>query len=825
MKTAGSLLTCGTAFIWCTLSAFAQNQTPSPQAVPSSRQVRPLILNQTRYRLRAGDRITIAAPQETLDFVRSARTRTATAGGAHPNGFVVGPDMRSDQVLLGASLLTKPGEYTITVSAVSEAGEERTTIVKVTVDGLPPVPSNATGPPVVLLDGWQFSLGNSCPMSSDSTGTFGKLQQNLEQAGLPVYFFENCTQCPSCLIEDLGANLGQFLDSLQYDNGGQVPKFDLVGHSMGGLIVRSYLAGLQTNGSLSAVNPRVRKFIEIATPNFGSFLAANYSGFLTNGTQAAEMVPGSGFLWNLGTWNQRGDDLRGVDALAIIGNAGYWQSGNSTQMLNASDGVVSLTSASLNFARDPSRTRILPYCHSDPALFSGLLDCSGKSIANVDDAPETAQIVLSFLGGTSAWQSIGLSNQTQYGGGYFALENAAGTEYTPFSSVSLGSAPFASGRTNTIFYNEFLTGGTGTVTATSAASQTTTCGPYTVTGGDFSIFRCKFGPAISSVGPLLPSVPGWVVQSGATITINGIGFGQQQCSTCQVSIYPGFPLTISSWSDQAITAVLPSSNAGSLGLTVQTDAGSDYITFLSAPATVETGELITKNSASYGVISMAPGVIAFSEAPGIASGFVVAPGNPWPPTLGGVSLEITDSQGQKLPALLYYVTTNAMSYLLPSGTALGPATAKLTTSTGTTITGTFNVEQVSPGLFTANATGSGVPAGFWIRVAADGSQTQDYLFDPAKPPGSFVPVPVDLGAATDQVFLSLYGTGFRGATQATAAVGGLPVQAVFAPVGAYQGEDVVNIGPLPRSLAGHGQTDVAVIFDGHITNTVTVSIR
>ncbi len=824
MKTARSLLTCGSVFIGCTLSAFAQNQPPSPQAVPGSRQVRPLILNQTRYRLRAGDRIAIAAPQDTFDFVRGARTRTTAAGGATANSFAVGPDMRSDQVLLGASLLTKPGEYTVTVSAVSDAGEQRTTTVNVTVDSLPPVPSTATGPPVVLLNGWQFSLGHSCPMSNDSSGTFGRLQQDLEQEGLPVYFFDNCTQCPNCLIEDLSANLGQFLDSLQYDNGGQVPQFDLVGHSMGGLIVRSYLAGLQASGSLSAVNPRVRKFIEIATPNFGSFLAANYSSFFSDGTQAAEMVPGSGFLWNLGTWNQRGDNLRGVDALAIIGNAGYWQSGNSAQLLNASDGVVSVTSASLNFAGDSSRTRILPYCHTDPALFSGLLDCSGKSIANVDDAPETGQIILSFLAGTSAWQSIGVSNQTQYGGVYYAVENADGTQYLPLTSVLAGSAPLAMGRTNTTFYNELLTGGSESITA-HTASQTLVSGPYTITGGAFSIIRGKFGPVISSVGPLLPDVAGPVVPSGATIAINGVGFGQQQCSTCQVSIYPDLPLTVSSWSDETITAILPSLNAGAVGLTVKADAGSDYITFLSTPTTAGTGQLITKNSASFGVVSMAPDVIAFSEAPGIASGLAVAPGNPWPPALGGVSLEITDSQGQKLPALLYYVTTNAMSYLIPSGTALGPATATLTTSTGATITGTFDVEQVSPGLFTANATGSGVPAGFWIRAAAGGAQTQDYLFDPAKPVGSRVPVPVDLGAASDQVFLSLYGTGFRGATQATATVGGMPVPAVFAAVGAYQGEDVVNIGPLPYSLAGHGQTDVAVTFDGHTTNTVTISIQ
>ena len=63
-----------------------------------------------------------------------------------------------------------------------------------------------------------------------------------------------------------------------------------------------------------------------------------------------------------------------------------------------------------------------------------------------------------------------------------------------------------------------------------------------------------------------------------------------------------------------------------------------------------------------------------------------------------------------------------------------------------------------------------------------GTQTQDYLFDPAKPVGSRVLIPVDLGASTDQVFLSLYGTGFRGATQATATVGGVTVPVAFAAV-------------------------------------------
>ena len=234
----------------------------------------------------------------------------------------------------------------------------------------------------------------------------------------------------------------------------------------------------------------------------------------------------------------------------------------------------------------------------------------------------------------------------------------------------------------------------------------------------------------------------------------------------------------------------------------------------------------SRNSASYSTAPLAPDMIAFGEAPSVAGGLVIAPDGPWPPTLGGARLDITDSNGQTRSAPLYFVTATQLGYLIPSGTSLGQASLKLTTSIGTTVTDRFQVDRVSPGVFTANGSGSGVGAGFWIRVAANGAQTQGYLFDPSQPAGSRKPVPVDLGASTDRIYLSLYGTGFRGATQATATVGGGAVPVLgFAAVIAYQGEDIINIGPLPRSLAGQGEVTVAVSFDGKPANSVTVSIH
>jgi uncharacterized protein (TIGR03437 family) len=111
-------------------------------------------------------------------------------------------------------------------------------------------------------------------------------------------------------------------------------------------------------------------------------------------------------------------------------------------------------------------------------------------------------------------------------------------------------------------------------------------------------------------------------------------------------------------------------------------------------------------------------------------------------------------------------------------------------------------------------------------VAPNGTQTTGLLFDPAKPIGSRVAVPVDLGASLDPVYLSLYGTGFRKATRSTAAVGGLNVPVLaFAAVPQFTGEDVVNIGPLPPSLVGRGDVNVVLTFDGKPTNSVTVSFK
>jgi uncharacterized protein (TIGR03437 family) len=88
-------------------------------------------------------------------------------------------------------------------------------------------------------------------------------------------------------------------------------------------------------------------------------------------------------------------------------------------------------------------------------------------------------------------------------------------------------------------------------------------------------------------------------------------------------------------------------------------------------------------------------------------------------------------------------------------------------------------------------------------------------------------VPIDLGTASEQVILSPFGTGMRGATgQATATIGGTAVS-VAGPVAQsqYAGLDQVNLGPLPRSLAGRGEVEIALTVAGKAANKVTVKFQ
>jgi uncharacterized protein (TIGR03437 family) len=94
--------------------------------------------------------------------------------------------------------------------------------------------------------------------------------------------------------------------------------------------------------------------------------------------------------------------------------------------------------------------------------------------------------------------------------------------------------------------------------------------------------------------------------------------------------------------------------------------------------------------------------------------------------------------------------------------------------------------------------------------------------------GRATPVGVDMGAEGDHVFVTLYGTAFRGRSSLEGVevrVGDTVITPLFA--GAqptFAGLDQINV-ELPRSLAGRGLVDVTAIADGKVSNTLQILIQ
>jgi uncharacterized protein (TIGR03437 family) len=198
-------------------------------------------------------------------------------------------------------------------------------------------------------------------------------------------------------------------------------------------------------------------------------------------------------------------------------------------------------------------------------------------------------------------------------------------------------------------------------------------------------------------------------------------------------------------------------------------------------------------------------------------------------TLGGVNVKVVDSANATALAQIYgvFASSGQINLVLPKGTALGPALVTITLPRGGTLANAVMVTATAPGIFTASMTGQGVYAGQVVHVHPDGTQTIENaaVFDSKQ--NAYVPNPINLGPATDQVYLVLYGTGIRGASsgQVSATIGtGASTVYYAGPQPIFPGLDQVNL-LVPPGLAGAGKVNVVLTVNGQAANTVTVAFQ
>lgn len=213
---------------------------------------------------------------------------------------------------------------------------------------------------------------------------------------------------------------------------------------------------------------------------------------------------------------------------------------------------------------------------------------------------------------------------------------------------------------------------------------------------------------------------------------------------------------------------------------------------------------------------------------GLAATTDTAQSLPLPTVLDNTSVTVRDAADTTRNAPLFYVSPTQLNIQIPSGTSTGSATLTAWQSGTTVSQGAVTVESVVPGLFSANSDGAGVAAAVIQRVKGDGTQSYESVATYDATQKKFVAVPIDLGAASDQVYLILFGTGFRSRTSLSSVVcslGGANADLSFAGAqGQYVGLDQANM-LIPRTLIGRGEVEVVFRADAKLANTVTINIK
>ena len=189
-------------------------------------------------------------------------------------------------------------------------------------------------------------------------------------------------------------------------------------------------------------------------------------------------------------------------------------------------------------------------------------------------------------------------------------------------------------------------------------------------------------------------------------------------------------------------------------------------------------------------------------------------------------MKVKDSAGVERDAPLFFVSPSQVNFQAPAGSSVGIAELRIFNGAELVGVGSVPIVKASPGLFSANSDGQGLPAALLLRVSGDGQFYEPLMRYDAQQQ-RFIPVPIDLGPEGDQVFLILYGTGFRdsgdGGVRVTIGEELADVSYAGAAPG-YAGLDQANV-LLPRILIGKGEVTIDFTANNRSANTTSIVVK
>ena len=231
------------------------------------------------------------------------------------------------------------------------------------------------------------------------------------------------------------------------------------------------------------------------------------------------------------------------------------------------------------------------------------------------------------------------------------------------------------------------------------------------------------------------------------------------------------------------------------------------------------GTLTAGNAATFRS-PVAPDSLAVVSVPGLLQPAASAIATPWPAVLGRVSAEVRPSAGAAIRLGIVYAGRDQVNLYVPAGVGGGAATIHVLLDGVSVATGAVQVARVAPGIFTVER---GVPAALGGVYSAAGIVREVPVFTCANSVCEATALPV--GDGDEQLVLTLFGTGWRGAAQVTARAGEEEAAVLFA--GAHPGTpgmDQLNV-VIPKLLAGRGEVELVVVADGVAANRVRLRME
>lgn len=244
-------------------------------------------------------------------------------------------------------------------------------------------------------------------------------------------------------------------------------------------------------------------------------------------------------------------------------------------------------------------------------------------------------------------------------------------------------------------------------------------------------------------------------------------------------------------------------------------------------------QLVSVNASNYTAEATSDSIVAIFGN-GMARTTSAASALPLPIELGGVSVSVDGK-----PAGLFFVSANQLNILVPAGLQPGKAQVAIELNDEVIALGVLTLSEIAPSLFTADASGKGIPAGVALRVKSNGQQSYEALarFES----GKAVPVVITRRNG-ESVFLLLFGIGIRTAPDSdgntgngvaenvTVTIGGVNVPVSYAGrAPGFAGLDQLNIQLTSNVPAGNNLPLIVKVYDGNgnllLANTVTISVQ